>query len=58
MTQEELKKYIDFMNTPGNAYNCSVCPENRGDHSKIERRLPCGQQNCWVVCHTWKGAEG
>ena len=49
MTKQEHKDYCDFMWNNKNAYCCSKCPENRGDD---RRRYPCGQQNCWVVCHT------
>lgn len=42
------KEYKDFMWNENNAYACKRCPENRND---VWSKLPCGQQNCWVVCH-------
>lgn len=48
MTVEEIKAYQDFMWNAENAYNCKECPENVGHDGS---RFPCGQQNCWVVCH-------
>lgn len=42
-------EYINFMWNPENEYNCKKCPENKKD---TNNRYPCGQQNCWVVCHT------
>lgn len=44
---DALKAYKDFMCNPCNAYNCAECPE-RGISTD---GLPCGQQNCWVLCH-------
>ena len=49
MTEQEVKEYQAFMWTPVNAYACEKCPENKNDGWN---KLPCGQQNCWVVCHT------
>ena len=49
MTDQEVKAYQDFMWNPVNAYACEKCPENKNDGWN---KLPCGQQNCWVVCHT------
>lgn len=46
MTDQE---YRDFMWNPENVGNCAECPENHGDQR--DPRHPCGQQNCWVVCH-------
>ena len=48
MTKEE---YLKFMYNPKNSHKCDICPENRGEESSFEYRLPCGQQNCWVDCH-------
>lgn len=42
-----LKGYLAFMYNEKNIGRCELCPENIGD----TRRLPCGQQNCWVRCH-------
>jgi hypothetical protein len=53
----EDKKYQDFMWNPKNEYNCHECPENRRLGLLFPERLPCGQQNCWVVCHT-KSKDG
>lgn len=47
MTDEELKKYKEFMYDESNSHNCCECPENNGFRGK----LPCGQQNCWVDAH-------
>lgn len=43
----DLIKYINWMCNPANEFNCKECKENYGS----TRRLPCGQQNCWVSCH-------
>lgn len=43
------KEYMDFMWNSENEYRCSACPENKSDDNSC---YPCGQQNCWVVCHT------
>lgn len=52
MTEQERRAYINFMYDPRNAFRCAGCPENRDDPgSAVEHRLPCGQQNCWVICH-------
>ena len=51
MSEKEVRTYLEFMSNADNVMKCGSCPENRGDHSDIERRLPCGQQNCWVSCH-------
>lgn len=48
--EERRQEYIDFMYNPDNAYCCQNCPENQ-DMDDWQRRLPCGQQNCWVICH-------
>lgn len=49
MTREE---YIEFMYNPNNIRNCANCPENNGcASSDCERKLPCGQYNCWVSVH-------
>lgn len=47
-TDQQREAYEHFMFNPNNAYNCNECPE-RGNGN--ECTLPCGQQNCWVVCH-------
>lgn len=57
MTKEELEEYKRFMSNTDNIMNCSACPENIGASSEIEKKLPCGQQHCWVRCHTWKDGE-
>lgn len=57
MTESEVKAYGDFMFNAENAYACDRCPENKGESSNIEKKLPCGQQNCWVVCHV-RSQEG
>lgn len=41
--------YTDWMRTRSNKFNCSECPENCGIRNRTGN--PCGQQNCWVVCH-------
>lgn len=41
------KKYKEFMYCKENEYNCHCCPENTG----MQGSHPCGQQNCWVMCH-------
>lgn len=51
MSDEE---YRNFMWNSENEYNCKQCPENKHDSWA---KNPCGQQNCWVVCHT-KSQEG
>ena len=51
MTREEIKDYQDFMYDPENIERCDCCPENRGFSSWPGHRLPCGQDNCWVVVH-------
>lgn len=52
MTQQEINDYINFMYNRDNAYRCSNCPENAGfEDSPCNRCYPCGQQNCWVICH-------
>lgn len=51
MKNEELKNYRKFMSDPKNSHNCENCPENRS-FSDWQRRLPCGQQVCWVDSHT------
>lgn len=47
MNEEE---YVDWINNPGNEFNCSECPENI-DYVSADNCYPCGQQNCWVTCH-------
>ena len=42
ISEEERKKYVEFMYNPENEYNCDECWEGK---------YPCGQQNCWVTCH-------
>lgn len=37
ISEEERKKYVEFMYNPENEY--------------WEGKYPCGQQNCWVTCH-------
>ena len=49
-SEEERKKYVEFMYNPENEYNCDECPENK-DFDDWEGKYPCGQQNCWVTCH-------
>lgn len=49
MPEMSDKEYMDFMWDRENEYNCKECPENRNNS---RRKYPCGQQNCWVVCHT------
>lgn len=51
----ENKEYKDFMWNPKNKFNCKECPENRND---CWSKYPCGQQNCWVVCHIKSQEEG
>lgn len=46
-TREFLAEYSDFMYNKDNVRNCDYCPMNYSFKSS----LPCGQQNCWVVCH-------
>ena len=41
---------INWMNNPGNEFNCGPCRKNIGS----KRRLPCGYQNCWVSCSIGK----
>lgn len=53
MTDQEVKEYKEFMWNPENSINCKACPENV--HSRTS--LPCGQQNCWVDCHTRAAKE-
>lgn len=55
-TDKERAAYIDFMCNPDNAYNCDHCPENHG-FSSWGGNQPCGQQNCWVICHCKKGED-
>lgn len=43
----DLIHSLNWMNNPANEFNCNECKENCGS----TRRLPCGQQNCWVSCH-------
>lgn len=50
MTDWERKDYIKFMYNPENAGNCDNCPENNDMGGN--GRLPCGQYNCWVCCHS------
>ncbi len=52
MSEQERNEYLSFMTDPENEFNCSQCPENRRE---LFSRLPCGQQNCWVTCHTQRG---
>lgn len=51
MTDKERKEYLSFMYSIKNEYNCTECPENMGMENDFDRRLPCGQHNCWVTCH-------
>lgn len=48
ISEEERKKYVEFMYNPENEYNCDECPENK-DFDDWEGKYPCGQQNCWVT---------
>lgn len=41
ISEEERKKYVEFMYNPENEYN----------FDDWEGKYPCGQQNCWVTCH-------
>lgn len=50
ISEEERKKYVEFMYNPENEYNCDECPENK-DFDDWEGKYPCGQQNCLVTCH-------
>lgn len=50
MSDKEIREYIAFMNDPANIHKCHSCPANRNIES-FDAYLPCGQQNCWVVCH-------
>ena len=50
MTNEEVRKYKEFMFNKENVGNCKECPENKG-MSTWDGRKPCGQQNCWVKAH-------
>lgn len=50
ISEEERKKYVEFMYNPENEFNCDECPENK-DFDDWEGKYPCGQQNCWVTCH-------
>ncbi|MCM1296803.1 MAG: hypothetical protein NC311_14795 [Muribaculaceae bacterium] len=34
--------------------DCENCSENRHD-TGADRRLPCGQQNCWIRLHLGSG---
>lgn len=45
----EIEEYREFMSNPKNSHNCEACPENEHYTSCA---LPCGQQNCWVDCHS------
>ena len=54
-TQNEIKKYIDFMNNECNVMNCKSCPANEGMADNDRLRLPCGQYHCWVKLHIGKG---
>ena len=42
ISEEERKKYVEFMYNPENEYK---------DFDDWEGKYPCGQQNCWVTCH-------
>ena len=59
--EKESKRYDEaycgFMYEKGNAFRCSECPENR-DMKSVDSVGPCGQQNCWVVCHCGSEANG
>lgn len=50
--------YLDFMFNRHNIRKCNECPENIGHNGHEACGNPCGQQNCWVVCHfkTFAGA--
>ena len=50
ITEKQRQEYIRFMCDPQNICRCDRCPENR-DMDGWQRRLPCGQQNCWVEVH-------
>lgn len=56
MNDEQRKAYLDFMWNPNNSHNCKECPANEGQ-SSYQDRLPCGQWNCWVDCHTRQAME-
>lgn len=43
--------YVEFMYNPENEYNCEECPHN--NPNVVYRRVPCGQQNCWVWAHCY-----
>lgn len=43
ISEEERKKYVEFMYNPENEYNCDECPENKS-FDDWEGKLPCGQQ--------------
>ena len=49
--KEYKNKYLKFMYSEDNAYNCDECPEQGSSYRGPGNPLPCGQQNCWVVCH-------
>lgn len=48
MTDNEFKKYYEFMYNKENIHNCSGCPENNGERDFDGLRFPCGQYHCWV----------
>lgn len=47
---ETVGDYKKFMYNPENIGKCSICPNNEG-HSGERGQYPCGQFNCWVLCH-------
>ena len=48
---EYVKAYFEFMYDWLNAHNCGHCPMNDGLEDLQSLKLPCGQQNCWVIVH-------
>lgn len=48
-----IDEYKQFMYDERNEYCCESCPENRGFDNNCNH--PCGQQNCWVTCHCYRG---
>lgn len=43
ISEEERKKYVEFMYNPENEYNCDECPENK-DFDDWEGKYPCGNK--------------
>lgn len=48
ISEEERKKYVEFMYNPENEYNCDECPENK-DFDDWEGKYPCGNQNAGLL---------